>query len=663
MDQERIRLEKKAFLAGEPLSGLHVREEILASWKRSQAFGVVQGKADKSVLPFDALQHRIRARHKFCDISFPVVESLYGFTKGTSFLLTLSDEEGYVLKAIGDEDIVRLSDENGLVEGCNRSEHRLGTNGIGTPLESKSPIQVFGSEHYYELHHNWVCSGAPIFYPDGRLAGSFCLTGTADKVSLHTLGMAVSTADAITRQLKMKEAYDNLDLIQKDLNIIIETVPSAILLLDGTLHVRGFNAQATKLLNVSPGELTHAGFLELLGKGTLDEAELRSGMANRYINVERDGLTSRLSISVQATGQEEYVVQLEKTDTLHKRVNRIIGSDAHFSFQDIIGKSPALSSTVQMARVAAGNNSNVLLTGESGTGKELFAQAIHNASSRRNGPFVAINCGALPKSLIESELFGYEGGSFTGANRNGGIGKFELANGGTIFLDEIGDMPFDVQVTLLRVLQNREISRVGSGKTIKIDVRIISATNQDLQSAIERNSFRSDLYYRLNVFSIHIPPLRERGNDMLLLADYFCKKYAGERPGTNIEGFSPESRDIITQYGWPGNVRELENVVERAVYLTHTPFVQPESLSLDMSYRHPVSQYHHGRPKSAYPSPASEEESFSIRKNERRQLENALLACNGNVKKAAALLEISRRTMYRKLEKYEIEYNTFRNEL
>ncbi len=201
-----------------------------------------------------------------------------------------------------------------------------------------------------------------------------------------------------------------------------------------------------------------------------------------------------------------------------------------------------------MAKIAAQNDASVFLSGESGTGKELFAQAIHNASSRRRGPFIAVNCGALPKSLIEAELFGYEGGSFTGARRDGCAGKFELANGGTIFLDEIGDMPVDVQITLLRVLQNREVRRIGASKALRIDVRVITATNRDLEQLVDSKVFREDLFYRINVFRINIPSLRERTGDVRQLAGFFLAKYSDIRPGGRVEGFTAEALAMMEAY-------------------------------------------------------------------------------------------------------------------
>ncbi len=679
MKQKEIKEVRLRFQQNLPIDETCVPEVILDSWHRSRAYGLKPDVADKTVLSPNVLQQRIRLRHNFCEAAFPTMDDLFQFTKGSNFIVSLSDEDGYLLRIIGDDDIINIAKCNDLVEGCNRSEQRLGTNGIGTALAIKAPIQVFGEEHYYSLHHNWVCSGAPVFRPDGDLAGVFCLIGTADSVSLHTLGMAVAAAGAITRELKMKETYDALNLTQKDLNLIIETWPSGILLLDNDSRIRQANTRAAKMLMTQCSNLIGRYLQEVIGPGIVEDADLRMGINNRHITVERGRQTVRLSVSVQTTHDSDYLVVFEKVEALHRKVNYIIGSDAHFTFDDIIGSSPALKNTIQIARIAAQNNSSVLLTGESGTGKELFAQAIHNASNRKGEPFVAINCGALPKSLIESELFGYEGGSFTGAKRDGCAGKFELANGGTIFLDEVGDMPFEVQISLLRVLQSREIYRIGSRKAIKIDVRVISATNQDLSAAIKNNAFRSDLYYRLNVFEINVPSLHMRTGDIRGLADYFLEKYASDRPAQSVEGFSEDAYSLMEQYTWPGNVRELENAVERAVYITKTNWIgqncfslvplqslnMPENPEGVIEIPEPAGVFQpvdSTLPAQSRPTPPPGEESgaFSITENEQRLVENALLSSGGNVQKAAELLGISRRTMYRKMEKYGVDYNGIR---
>lgn len=253
--------------------------------------------------------------------------------------------------------------------------------------------------------------------------------------------------------------------------------------------------------------------------------------------------------------------------TISSNVSSRMGNSAVRSFENIIGESHAIKSTIERGKLLARSSSNIMLLGESGVGKDLFAQAIHNCSSRRSKPFIAINCGALPRELIASELFGYAGGAFTGANRQGNIGKFELASGGTIFLDEIGELPLDLQATLLRVVEQKQITRLGSSKAIDVDVKIISATNADIPAMIRRKQFRSDLYFRLSTMSLAIPPLRKRGSDIIILAEYFIRALS-ERSGiSEIKRLSDDAKQLLMELPWPGNIRELENVMENIVYI------------------------------------------------------------------------------------------------
>lgn len=239
-------------------------------------------------------------------------------------------------------------------------------------------------------------------------------------------------------------------------------------------------------------------------------------------------------------------------------------SDYKVDFSDIVGESKAISEVIDFSHKIAGSDSTVLIRGESGTGKELFARAIHNQSSRQGGPFVAINCGAIPETLLESELFGYEDGAFTGAKKGGKIGKCQLANGGTLFLDEVGDIPIFLQVKFLRMLQERTIEKVGGNKSIPIDIRVIAATNRNLETMIDDGEFRSDLYYRLNVIPIFIPPLRERSEDILVISRHFMEKYS-KHLRKNVHNMTPQAAKILTEYPWPGNIRELENTIECAL--------------------------------------------------------------------------------------------------
>jgi sigma-54 dependent transcriptional regulator, acetoin dehydrogenase operon transcriptional activator AcoR len=311
------------------------------------------------------------------------------------------------------------------------------------------------------------------------------------------------------------------------------------------------------------------------------------------------------------------------------------GNYAKYEFKDIIGNSSTFNKQIEIAKIAARTNSKVLIIGESGTGKELFAQAIHNYSHRRNEPFVAISCAAIPRDLIESELFGYKGGAFTGARREGQMGKFELANKGTLFLDEVNGLPLDLQAKLLRVLQQKEITRLGDNRTIPVDVKVIAASNIDLLSEVENKNFREDLYYRLNVVEVVIPPLRERAGDLILLINHILSRHCNEM-GIKKPEISNEAIEVMRTYHWPGNVRELENCIERALLISEGSALQKEHLSMRPQKR-----------ASDFPSgPAS------LRQGYKEMIEGTLNRCGGNVTMAVRELGIARSTLYRKMKEF-----------
>lgn len=313
---------------------------------------------------------------------------------------------------------------------------------------------------------------------------------------------------------------------------------------------------------------------------------------------------------------------------------------ATYTFHHIVGDSDSIIKAKHQAERAANSDSNVLLLGESGTGKELFAHAIHNAGSRAPGSFVKVNCAAIPPDLLESELFGYEEGSFTGAKKGGKKGKFEAADGGTIFLDEIGELPLHMQVKFLRVLQEKEVERVGSTTSKPIDVRVIAATNRNLEEMVDKGEFRLDLFYRLNVVAIHIPPLRDREKDLGQLCLHFIEKL-NPIMKKKVDGISKDAQRLLHQYKWPGNIRELENVIERALNMLDNGTV--------------INSEHLPAKLTDTPSNHSVELlAVSIEKAEKTALMNALKQTKGNRSKAASLLGISRSTFYEKLTKYQL---------
>lgn len=314
---------------------------------------------------------------------------------------------------------------------------------------------------------------------------------------------------------------------------------------------------------------------------------------------------------------------------------------AKYSFSDIIGNDSKILEAKEIAKKAGQTDSSVLITGESGTGKELFAHAIHKVSTRVYGRFIKVNCAAIPSDLLESELFGYERGAFTGANKEGKLGKFELADGGTIFLDEIGDMPLHMQVKLLRVLQEREVERVGGVSPRDVDIRIIAATNQNLEKMVNEGRFRADLYYRLNVVTIKIPPLRERKDDIMLLSDYLSKKVAKKFDRAECI-ISPKAMEYLKNYEWKGNVRQLENIIERAFNVMNVGDrrLLPEHLPKEITGM-----------KVAGRVVRLED---LVAETEKEAIDEAIRACGGNKRKAAEGLGISRTTLYEKMEKYLI---------
>ena len=310
-------------------------------------------------------------------------------------------------------------------------------------------------------------------------------------------------------------------------------------------------------------------------------------------------------------------------------------------FSDIYTANDKMKSVIAYAKAVAAGGATILIEGESGTGKEMFAQAVHNASKRANGPFVAINCGVIPAELIGSEFFGYVEGAFTGASKGGRPGKFEMASGGTLFLDEIGEMPLAQQVALLRVLETKTVSRIGDDKEIPVDVRIVCATNKNLYREVQAGKFRSDLYYRLNVINLHIPPLRERKEDIYLLIGAFIKKYGSHRFDKE-KAFSDKKLMAFYEYDWPGNVRELQNVVERLIYM-------PDEGN-DAFFEYLIGDFGNKEDKSN--DPASQDGS----QDEKQTIISFMEMYEGNISMVSRKMGVSRNTMYKKLKKYNIKY-------
>lgn len=368
--------------------------------------------------------------------------------------------------------------------------------------------------------------------------------------------------------------------------------------------------------------------------------------------VEDGSLEGAICKSIFTDFQEakEFISRVEALDDGsigRKRVKRV--SSSRFHFHHIVGSSePMVSAKTRAERVAKGN-SIVLITGESGTGKELFAHAVHAASMRKRGPFVVVNCAGIPENLLESELFGYEGGSFTGASTGGKSGKFEVAHNGTLFLDECGEMSMGMQAKMLRIIQEKEFQRVGGSITYEVDVRIVAATNRDLWEMVQKGEFREDLYYRLDVVNIHIPPLRARMEDVPLLVAHFIPQIREVTHG-NVQGISDEVLDLFMNYPWPGNVRELRNVLEGAMNFNTGELIDVAALPSRI-----VTEMNQDDGRTAIPSGIAGASIPDRGDVEKAMIENAIRVTNGNKRKAAMILKMSRATLYNKLKKYRLD--------
>ncbi len=443
--------------------------------------------------------------------------------------------------------------------------------------------------------------------------------------------------------------------------LIVEDEPKMLRLLELNLKAEAHTTLAApdaeaglKLMQKEPVDLVLTD-LKLPGMDGLEflQAVKRSNAATPVIVMTAYG-TVETAVEAMKAGASDYVLKpfsMEEIKLLVKREldvrqlreeNRSLREalGRRYEFKNIVARSPAMQEILATVERVAPTNSTVLLGGESGVGKDLIARALHQHSRRAAGPFIKINCTAIPENLLESELFGYEKGAFTGAVTSK-PGKFELADKGTIFLDEIGDVPGSIQVKLLRVLQEREFERLGGTKTLKVDVRVVAATNQDLRAALEEGTFREDLYYRLNVVPINIPPLREHKEDIPYLVDHFVERFARDA-GKPLNGITPAAMKMLTEFHWPGNVRELENIIERAVVMTAGPKIDVGDIHLDV-----------GAPKAAAPEAGTAilPEGMSLEQFEDEMIKEAVRRAGGNKSQAARLLGISRNALRYRLSK------------
>lgn len=617
-----------------------VRPMILRSWKRCRQAGFPAQGLELCPIDTAALETAIARNEPLVQSAKQLMDELVLSIHMSQSVVTLVDPKGlvlYVSATTRDLDNVPYG-----VPGRRCDESTLGTNGMGLCVIEERPVYVIAAEHYNAALHYLTCAAAPILDASGRLLGALNLAIATENFHQHTLGLVEASAHAIEEQVRLR------NLISQQ-HVILELLDDGVVVLESDGTILTVNRQACDMLRVEPG---------IKGKNIRDFGRpneiILAALRQRQTFHDRETTLSLGNHSLQCalscapfTETGGIILTLRETRRMRKYAAKVAGSKAVYTFADIVGESKAMREAVGLARIASQSDATTLILGESGTGKELFAQSIHNASPRAKGPFVVVNCGALPRTLVQSELFGYVSGAFSGALKEGSPGKFELADSGTIFLDEIGEMPLEAQVSLLRLLQESEVTRLGGKHARRIDVRIIAATNTDLAQAVKRDAFRSDLYYRLNVLSVTVPPLRDRDDDIFLLIRVFLDKFKSVS-GRHIT-ISGEASAALAAHTWPGNVRELENLIERLVNVATTDTIDVQQLPQDI-----VTALVKGQ------DTRQSEPAMSLKRIQKALILETLRETGGNFRRTSALLNISRTTLYAKLRQYGITAETFR---
>lgn len=628
------------FVSGQSLVQSAVPKHVLSSWQRSRRFGVEPGsrKAPLAVRGDDELEQlRLRNRDLVWAAQGIFMSSAHLLAKSGSIML-LTDAAGIVLESSGDARTLDAAQDIHLTNGGNWNESVVGTNGIGTALATGRPMQVHAAQHFCEGIKSWTCAAAPVYLAGtDQLLGVIDISGPPATFQLNNLALAVACARQIESVLAERTCREHNLLLEACLNHPGRAAAAAIVVLDRN------------------GRIVHSS-----GCLTPDLAtRLADGLKGRHItawnNRLPDGLLGEWMNPVRLDGSPIGALLIVPKRSVGRILQRPDGEPAKLPapaeaaapppecLPGMVGASAAFRSAIERTRLLGRRRVSVLIQGETGAGKELFARALHE-EERKGGTFVAFNCGATTKELIGSELFGHVRGAFTGATSEGRAGRFELAHGGTLCLDEVGELPLDLQPVLLRALEDGVVHRLGDTTPRQVDVRLVAMTNRDLLQEVEAGRFRRDLFHRIGVTRIQVPALRERDGDVDLLVDHFVRTLS-VRHGVATREIGPDVRQLLRAYAWPGNVRELRNVIESLLLTSDDEVVRREELPVELLAT-----------TDGTTASAQDADLTSLEATERLTILQAIQRVHGNLALAARMLGISRSTLYRKVERYQLDY-------
>ncbi len=639
-----------------------VKPLILGSWQRCRKAGLQPGSraALDSVGRAKLSEARERSAYMLEQAS-GVMEHVFEQIRASGSMVILSDPAGLIIHSLGDPDFVDRANRVTLQPGACWSETSRGTNAIGTAILERACVEVLGPEHYLDHNGFLACTAAPIFGAKGELSGVLDISADHRAYQRHTLGLVRLSVQLLEKRLFEMEFSNQILIAFHSRPEYVGSLQEAMVAVSPEGCIVGANTAARDWLarRATDGEGATIADLFRQGLGALLDRAAAASNALLRIDLRQGG---ELYLQVRSLRPMLVPTACAEAAPRKARANddplRPDGGSAKrkVTLECLATGDAAIERALDRARRIQGKDIPLLIQGESGVGKELFAQAFHNSGPRADAPFVALNCAAVPESLIESELFGYVGGAFTGARREGAIGKIQQAHGGTLFLDEIGDMPLGMQARLLRVLQERCVTPVGSAKSIPVDFSLVCATHRVLRDAVARGEFREDLYYRVNSLTVSVPPLRER-SDIRGIVQCILETEARD---ADVEGvvIGDEVMCFIEQYAWPGNVRQLQNVLRVAVALLDRDEREIHSAHLpeELFVADPAdSEVKRGSSAVELPDPASILNTpvgaggRRLDQLEIDAIEKVMREVGGNLSAAARYLGVSRNRLYRKL--------------